>query len=179
MGTNGAAGQAGNANFTADSAPGITVSAPNQSNPWGTPNFGSGTADVDLAKVYNSIRWAVFNSSDPASRTVNVSLANLIVGQTYKLQLLIGESVSAQRTFDIFVNGSQVADDFKPAVVQGSTALTKAGAAFVHQFTATSTTLSIVLDGSNVAQVKGLMPTRSSTASPWRACLPRMQASPT
>ncbi len=122
----------------------------------GHAELGSGTADVDLAKVYNSIRWAVFNSSDPASRTVNVSLANLIVGQTYKLQLLIGESVSAQRTFDIFVNGSQVADDFKPAVVQGSTALTKAGAAFVHQFTATSTTLSIVLDGSNVAQVQGV-----------------------
>ena len=150
VGTNGAVGQAGDANFTADNAPGITMSAPNQVNPWGAPSFGSTAADNVLENVYKSIRWANSADADPALRTITVDLSGLTVGRRYKLQLLFGESC-CNRNFDISVEGSLVADDFKPALAQGSLSLTKAGSAFVHEFVATDTTLNIVLDASNVA----------------------------
>jgi CSLREA domain-containing protein len=150
VGTNGAVGQAGDANFTADSAPGITMSAPNQVNPWGAPSFGSTAADDVLENVYKSIRWANSVDANPALRTITVDLSGLTVGRRYKLQLLFGESC-CNRNFDISVEGSLVADDFKPALAQGSLSLTRAGSAFVHEFVATDTTLNIVLDASNVA----------------------------
>jgi CSLREA domain-containing protein len=150
VGTNGAVGQAGDANFTDDNAPGITMSAPNQVNPWGAPSFGSTAADDVLENVYKSIRWANSADANPALRKITVDLSGLTVGRRYKLQLLFGEAC-CNRNFDISVEGSLVADDFKPALAQGSLSLTKTGSAFVHEFVANDTTLNIVLDATNVA----------------------------
>src|SRR5207247_2104789 len=102
VGPTGAAGQAGDANFTADNAPGITVSAPNAIANWTAPNFGNSAADNVLGLVYQSIRWANADNPDPEMRKVKVDLANLVVGRRYKLQLLFGENSSAHRIFDVF-----------------------------------------------------------------------------
>jgi hypothetical protein len=156
VGPTGAAGQAGDANFTADNAPGITVQAPN--NPianWNNPNFGSTAADNVLETVYQSIRWTDRNWSAP-DKNLRVDLANLTVGRNYKLQLLFGEAGQTGRRFDVLLNGSLLANDFAPTDAQGSASMTTAGSAVVHEFTATSTTLNIVLDGSDVASVPSL-----------------------
>ena len=149
VGTNGAAGLAGDAYFSADDAPGITLGATDEIQAWNTPNFGTSAADDTLEKVFSSIRW-----SNTTSLTAN--LANLTIGRRYKLQLLFGEASAEQRTFDILVEGSLVANDFKPAAAQGSLPLSTAGSALVHEFTATDTTLNVVLDGSDVLVVPGL-----------------------
>lgn len=153
VGPAGPAGQAGDANFTADNAPGITVHGPN--NPianWNNPSFGATAADNVLETVYQSIRWTDRNWSAP-DRNLRVDLANLTVGRRYKLQLLFGEAGQTGRRFDVLLNGSLLANDFAPADAQGSASMTTAGSAVVHEFTATSTTLNIVLDGSDVAAV--------------------------
>jgi CSLREA domain-containing protein len=153
VGPAGAAGQAGDANFTADNAPGITVHGPN--NPianWNNPSFGATAADNVLETVYQSIRWTDRNWSAP-DKNLRVDLANLTVGRRYKLQLLFGEAGQTGRRFDVLLNGSLLANDFAPADAQGSASMTTAGSAVVHEFTATSTTLNIVLDGSDVAAV--------------------------
>jgi hypothetical protein len=154
VGPAGAAGQAGDANFTADNASGITVQAPN--NPianWNNPNFGATTADNVLETVFQSIRWADHLAGTPEAKTLRVDLANLSVGRRYKLQLLFGEAGSTGRRFDVLVNGNLVADNFAPTDAQGAAFCVTAGSAVVHEFTATSSTLNIVLDGANVPSV--------------------------
>ena len=82
VGPTGAAGQAGDANFTVDSAPGITVQTPN--NPiadWNNPNFGATASDDVLETVYQSIRWADHLASDPEERKLRVDLAGLVPGR--------------------------------------------------------------------------------------------------
>lgn len=154
VGPVGAAGQAGDANFTADDASGITVHAPN--NPiavWNNPSFGSTASDNVLETVYQSIRWADHLAGTAEARTLRVDLANLLVGRRYKLQLLFGEAGAAGRRFDVSVGGTRIVDDFAPAVAQGAAYCVKAGSAVVHEFTATGTTLNIVLDGTDVVSV--------------------------
>jgi hypothetical protein len=154
VGPVGAAGQAGDATFTADDAAGITVHAPN--NPiavWNNPNFGSTAADNVLETVYQSIRWADHLAATPEAKTLRVDLANLLVGRRYKLQLLFGEAGSTGRRFDVSVGGTRIVDDFAPSVAQGAAYCVTAGSAVVHEFTATGTTLDIVLDGTDVVSV--------------------------
>ena len=154
VGPVGAAGQAGDATFTADDATGITVHAPN--NPiavWNNPSFGSTGSDNALELVYQSIRWADRNWGAP-DRTLRVDLANLVVGRNYKLQLLIADAGSTGRRFDVLANGTLLANDFAPTDAQGAASASTAGSAIVHEFTATSGTLNIVLDGvTDVADV--------------------------
>lgn len=156
VGTPGAAGQAGDANFTADTAPGITVSAPNEIANWTAREFGSTAADNVLETVYRSIRWADLGNAVPESRKLKVDLANLVVGHPYKLQLLFGENGGPHRAFDVFVAGVLVVNDFVTADAQGAPYVANAASAVVHEFTATNATLNIVLDGANVAAAPGL-----------------------
>ncbi len=143
------------ADFTADTAPGITVSAPNEIPNWTSPNFGNSTEDDALENIFRDIRWADLANGNPAVRNVKVDLANLVVGRQYKLQLLFGEQCCPQRVFDINVEGTLVADDFHISTVQGPTPMSVAGAAVVHTFTAADTTLNIVLDGATVVPFAG------------------------
>jgi hypothetical protein len=157
VGPSGAAGQAGDAVFTADDAPGITVHAPN--NPiaiWNNPDFGNTAEDDVLETVFRSIRWADHLASDPAARTLRVDLAGLVPGRRYRLQLLFGEAGAAGRRFDILVDGARIVDDFDPTTAQGGVPMTTAGSAVVHEFHATTSTVHIVLDGTDVASVPGL-----------------------
>ena len=153
VGTPGAAGLIHDANFTADTAPGISVDAPNEIGFWNNPDFGANAADNALEFVFQSIRWADLGNGDPAKRSVKVNLANLVPGRQYKLQLLFGEACCPSRTFDLHVEGTEVISDFVTRVVQGGYPMPGAGSAMVHTFTATDSTLNVVLDGGTTSTV--------------------------
>ncbi len=157
VGTTGAAGQAGDATFTADNAPGITIGATDFVNVFTNLNFGSTTGDNVLETVYQSIRWANSLSVDPEARKFKAALANLVVGRNYKLQLLFGEAGAAGRRFDVRVNGALLVNDFAPSDAQGAVFPATAGSAIVHEFTASSSILNVVLDGvTDVVAVPGI-----------------------
>ncbi len=115
----GAAGKAGDADFTADNAPGITVTAPNDIPSWDTPEYGDTTADNVIEKVTQSIRYGP---------TVRVDLSGIVPGSTYKLQLLFYEQCCGTRGFNIYADGQLVAQDFSPPEIQGAINNTAAGA---------------------------------------------------
>lgn len=145
VGTPGAApGPVGDAAFTDDAQPGITVIAENELPTWNAPSYGDTANDDNLEFVMQSIRWAA------APNTVNVDLAGLTVGKPYKLQLLFLEQCCANRAFDVEIEGVMRVDEFNPAAIQGGPgSVTKAGAV-VYGFIATDDTLNIVLNGNGV-----------------------------
>ena len=75
--------------------------------------FGNTPSDDALELVMESLRWS--SHSEP----VEAHLDSLIVGQSYKLQLLFYEECCS-RGFDVFVDGVQIADEFSPQAVQGA-----------------------------------------------------------
>ncbi len=150
VGTPGAAGQAGDAYFTADNESGITLGAPNEIASWSTREFGASANDTTLETVFQSIRWADTSHPNPGLRVISVILDNLTPGNRYKLQLLFAESGDYNRRFDVRVDGVLVADDFGPSEAQGSPAKTYAATAVVHEFVASATSATIVLDGASV-----------------------------
>jgi len=115
----GAAGKAGDADFTADNVPGVTVIAPNNIPNWDTPEFGDSAADNVLEKVEQSIRYG---------STVKILLDNLTPASTYRLQMLFFEQCCGTRGFNIYVDGELVAADFSPPNIQGGANNTAAGA---------------------------------------------------
>jgi hypothetical protein len=147
FGTNGAAGLVRDANFTSDSAPGITWSAANEIANWSNPQFGETPFDDAMEKVMQSIRWSVGPSP------VSVNLSGLVAGTKYKLQLFFTESCCAGRGFDILAEGVLVLNDFLPAVVLGGigSAVADRGVVITHEFTAADNTLNIQLSSVNIA----------------------------
>ena len=149
VGPDGAAGAIHDANFTADTDPGISIITSHNiaSGGWALPALGSSPGDDALEAVFRDIRWSDVTSGIP---DVTVTLANLIPGRQYKLQLLFGEQCCPQRTFDISVEGTLLSDNFNTGVAQGPVPMTYAGAAVVHTFTAGDNTLNILLAGAGV-----------------------------
>lgn len=149
IGTTGAAGFAGTANFTADNAGGAMVSAWGNFTNWAPREFGAGAADTVLKTVFRSIRYGNRGEPNPALRTLKVALPNLVQDRKYKLQLLIGDTAAFNRAFDILVNGAMLIPQFQTGPAQGMTSGTYAGSAVVHEFSAPTSTLEIVLSGQN------------------------------
>lgn len=135
-----AVGSIRDANFTADNEPGVTVRAENGVSLWHNASYGSTTNDDRLETVMQSIRW----SRSPG--TVEVDLANLILGRTYKGQLLFAES-GYDRGFDIFAEGVKLVDDFNPGITQGGWYITSKAAVVSFEFTATDSMLNLALGG--------------------------------
>ncbi|MCU0797137.1 MAG: chitobiase/beta-hexosaminidase C-terminal domain-containing protein [Akkermansiaceae bacterium] len=144
IGTNGATGTIGNAQFTTDSASGITITAPNQISNWASRNFGNSAAENVLEGVVQSIRWGF------PSQPVQVELANTVPGRRYKMQVIIAEGGDYNRRFDVLIDGSLVADDINPSTLQGIPISTYSAGAVVHEFTANGSSVTLTLDGSNV-----------------------------
>lgn len=139
----------GDANFTADSAAGVTIAgAAGQILNWAAPEFGASANDNDLEVVMQSIR----HQGNPAGGLMTVSLTGLTVGQQYKVQTLYTESCCGNRNFDVSVEGFKFADNFEPATVQGGVDSTPAnGAVATHTFTAADTTANLAFDGTGQA----------------------------
>ncbi|MCC7375093.1 MAG: cadherin-like beta sandwich domain-containing protein [Verrucomicrobiales bacterium] len=149
VGSPGAAGQARDAVFTDDQAPGITLAASYDVPAWSTPELGESVADGVIEKVLQSIRWSA--AAEILQPSVDVGLVGLVVGKVYKLQLLFSESCCADRAFDVKVAGQWIAREFNPAALQGGASPTPSkGVVITHEFTAASTTLDISLDGRGV-----------------------------
>jgi hypothetical protein len=143
-------GQVGDAYFTGENTPGVTVVASDAIATWGTLDFGEGPNDDNLERVLASIRH-VYGDGPPYD-PLQVTLTGLQPGAEYKLQLLFREQCCV-RAQDVFVNGELIADDFSAGDVQGGIeAHTYSGAVITHQFTAASTTLDIVMDGTDVSE---------------------------
>lgn len=142
----------GNAVFSADTAPGapgqgiagVTMAAQNHIPNWHTANYGDSPDDNGLETVVQSIRWSAA-PEDPM-----VTLANLIPGQRYALQLLFAESC-CNRGYDLVINDVVEADDFNPGVVQGGINNPTQGAVATYMFTAQDSQLHIVLSNDDVA----------------------------
>lgn len=145
IGINGTTGQIGDAPFTTDTAPGITVTAPNQISNWTIRDFGNSTADNVLEGVFQSIRWGV------PGQPVTVQLANTVPGRQYKMQVLFAEGGDSNRRFDVLIDGTLVADDLNPSTLQGIPMSNYSAGAVIHEFTATGSTVTLALDGANVA----------------------------
>ncbi|MBL9138329.1 MAG: hypothetical protein JNK85_20840 [Verrucomicrobiales bacterium] len=147
VGPSGPAGKVGDANFTADNTPGVTVIAENNiaTGGWLTADFGTTSNDQGLEAVLASIRWAA------APNVVTVRL-RVEVGVDYKLQLLFGEQCCPNRGFNIVLAGNPEILNFLPGPVQAGDGefaeqKTKVGAVITHQFKASSAEYEIVLDG--------------------------------
>lgn len=134
----GAAGKAGDANFTADTAPGVKVVAANNIANWDSPAYGDSEADNVIEKVTQSIRYA------PQWR---VELSNLVPGSVYQLQLLFYEQCCAGRGFNISVDGVLVTEAFLPAEAQGGVAPVSSGAVVAAEITTYRDKMVIVGDG--------------------------------
>lgn len=148
----------GDAQFTDDAAPGVTLQAENEILQWGgATNFGDSPDDDGLETVINSIRWS--NRGTDPLRSVLVDLDGMIVGADYKLQLLFSERC-CDRAYDILVEDElAVADFFTPALVgtpeEPVTSSTTVGAFFAYEFTAEDTVLNIELNGENTTHPDG------------------------
>jgi hypothetical protein len=132
----GAAGKAGDADFTADNVPGVTVIAPNNIANWDTPAYGDTAADDVIEKVMQSIRYG---------GTIKILLDNLTPGSTYRLQMLFFEQCCGNRGFNIYVDGELLTADFSPPNIQGSPNQADSGAVVVADIETQRTQMGIVL----------------------------------
>ncbi|MGB8166856.1 MAG: choice-of-anchor Q domain-containing protein [Chthoniobacteraceae bacterium] len=139
VGTNGAVGQIGDANFTADNVAGVTVTAGFEVPAWGAREFGSSAEEDRLEQVFRSIRF------DGPTAGVKVDAANLVPGRTYQLQLLIADAPSYDRAFDVSVNGTKIIPLYNTNLAQGANFKPYAASAIVHTFTAPTSTLNVTL----------------------------------
>lgn len=134
----------GDARFTDQNTPGVTISAENSIDNWYTPNFGTSANDDNLELVMDSIRWS--DAAPPGTEEVNIRLDNLLVGQWYKLQLLFQEGCCG-RGFDVYIEDALTVNDFSPIVLVGGSVDVTKGAVITHEFLASDSTLTIRLDG--------------------------------
>lgn len=131
----GAAGKAGDADFTADDVPGVTVTAPNNIPNWDQPEYGDSQADNVIEKVTQSIRYG---------GTVRVLLQNIVPGSQYRLQMLFYEQCCVTRGFNIYVDGELVAPDFSPPNIQGGANPISVGAVVSVDLETKRDTMSII-----------------------------------
>ena len=89
---------------------------------------------------------SIRHQGTPAGGAMGIDLADLTVGQEYKLQLLFAESC-CDRGFDVLVEGDLVANDFGIPVYMGISNVPNLGVVIEHSFIATDTVANIILDG--------------------------------
>jgi hypothetical protein len=130
-GTTPAQGLIRDANFTTDAVPGFSIVAATSANNWNAPNYGSTTNDDKLEAITSSIRYS--------GGGVQVNAANLVVGNRYKMQLIIDEGCCTNRGSDIFAEGKLIFDNY--ATVNSRPA--NLGGVISYEFVATDDTLNI------------------------------------
>lgn len=135
--TAGAAGKAYDADFTAENVPGVTITAVNNLPNWDQPAYGDSPADDVIEMVTQSIRYAP---------VVSVQLTGLVPGSRYKLQMLFYEQCCAPRGFNIYGDGTLLAENFVPNELQGGVNNTAAGALFSTELLTQRDSLYVVLD---------------------------------
>lgn len=142
VGTVGAVGQIRDANFTGENVPGFRIRSGANIAVFFPANFGDSDNDNKLEKVMQSIRH---------TPPVDLTFSNLVVGATYKLQLMVGEGC-CNRGFDILGDGVLLVDEFSALAAQGEPDVERgtAGGLVSAEFVAKRTQLTIVLNGQTV-----------------------------
>ena len=142
VGTENAAGQVRNANFTGETVEGVSITqATAVIQGWYNPDYGDTANDDVLEQAISSIRHG--------GGGIRIALSNLVAGTAYKLQLLFGEQCCA-RGMDVFVDGRQIADEFAPFVTMGGIAHPRQSAVITYPFFATKSTVIIQTAGATV-----------------------------
>jgi hypothetical protein len=138
----GAIGQVRDANFTSENVEGVSVTQATSMIPnWFVPEFGDTPNDDTLEFVIQNIRHGGGGAI--------IALSNLVVGTSYKLQLIFGEACCA-RAMDILVNGKLIADEFAPYEIQGGINNVAQAAVVAYQFVASTNRLVVQTQGSTV-----------------------------
>lgn len=121
MNPNASGAQVGDAQFTyalGGATPGVSESHQYYIQNWAPFSNNSTPDNTALTEVMRSIIW----SGGGNAEVVSLTLSNLVLGETYKYQLLFGESC-CDRGFDVFMNHLLVADDFSPFALNGNNTL--------------------------------------------------------
>jgi hypothetical protein len=108
---------------------------------WYRPDFGETENDNALERIVGNIRHG--------GGGANITLANLVVGRSYKLQLLFGEQCCS-RGMDIYVDGKLIADEFAPFEYMGEINNPLQAAVVTYEFTAAKTSVIIQTLGATV-----------------------------
>lgn len=131
-----------------DTVGSVFISATHIAPTWGANgSFGSSGNDVALQQIMQSIRW----SQEPD--VLDLTIEGLTPGTEYKLQLLFYEACCPNRAYAIWIDGKEVFAEYPPAVRQGPYG-TRTGSVVIHHFTATASTLNVLLDG-NLIETPG------------------------
>lgn len=117
-------------------------------NDWAALDFGPTADDANLTEVMRAIRH---NGREHGTMTLTRD-RSLVVGDTYKVQLLFVESGPAQRRFDIAVGGNTVLPAFTlPAATDPPVARV-----VTHTFVATDRDFVVTLDGAGIPDEAGV-----------------------
>lgn len=134
--TNAAGLAIGNATFSSMfNTAGFAVSYQYYIGGWRSQNYGASVENTRLNTVMNSIVWS---GGSTTATVVNLTFSNLVVGQTYKTQLLFGEGC-CDRGYDVYRGASQIANDVSPYGLNGNTL---GSAVVTDSFVATATSVS-------------------------------------
>jgi hypothetical protein len=133
-------GTIGDAVFTAEPTAGVTVTADNTYFGFGGVSFGPSPDDQTMSNLMQNIVWTW------APNPVTVNATGLTVGHRYRLQMFFYEAC-CDRGFDVYVEGTRIANDFVPLVSQGGVIDGTTGSSMQYSFAATDNTLNLVLQG--------------------------------
>ena len=118
-------------------------------------SFGGSSNDLALAQVLDSLRWSNAGHDSTRNSRIDMEVSDLRVGWDYKLQLLFQERC-CMRGFDILVNDEVVVRSFSPLRTQGGVSAqgegSGAGAFVAHEFTASSSSLRVTLQGESASE---------------------------
>lgn len=129
--------------FSDDSQAGVNIleffDAP-QAETWAGQEYGATTNDNNLERAVGSMIFGVAVNNPGSGTGVRVSLDNLVIGQAYKLQLILQQAAGQAantRHIDVEIEGVQVLTDYQYGFTAG------VGNVITHEFTATDNALDI------------------------------------
>jgi len=125
------------------------------------------TGDPELDKLLGGVAW---RNDGPGQCTISVAVSGMIVGVTYRLQIIFYDPLGHSRLMDIAVDGDPVVENHDFFATQGGVS-GKGGSVLKYVFTAGDLALNIDLtpkpnDGSTASGISGLILTKLEAPCP-------------
>ena len=112
---------------------------------FGAPTYGGGTPSTNDLNLRQTMDFVKFDSGAPG--VVPITLANVIPGTPYKLQMLYNEAC-CNRVMNVSVDGVPIANNFIPGNLQTPGVRNQGtGVVITHEFVPTSSTVNILMTG--------------------------------